>query len=49
VSRIITDLAVFDIRLDGLKLIERAEGITVDEIRNKTAAAFTVADDLKTF
>ncbi|EXJ57383.1 hypothetical protein A1O7_07730 [Cladophialophora yegresii CBS 114405] len=49
VSRIITDLAVFDVRLGGLVLIELAEGTTVEEVKSKTAAAFTVADDLKTF
>ncbi|KIW84764.1 hypothetical protein Z517_00152 [Fonsecaea pedrosoi CBS 271.37] len=49
VSRIITDLAVFDVQSDGLVLIEVAEGSSMEEVRSKTAAAFTVADDLKTF
>ena len=45
VSRIITDLGVFDIDFtSGLTLIELAEGVTVDEIRSKTEAEFRVAD-----
>jgi 3-oxoacid CoA-transferase subunit B len=50
VSRIITDLAVFDVRPGGggLELIELAEGVTLDEVRQKTEAAFTVSESLKT-
>ncbi|KAL2001660.1 hypothetical protein VTN02DRAFT_1443 [Thermoascus thermophilus] len=48
VSRIITDLCVFDVDFtDGLTLIELADGVTVDEVRAKTAAPFKVADDLR--
>lgn len=48
VSRIITDLCVFDVDfVDGLKLIELADGVTVDEVRAKTEAPFKVADDVK--
>ncbi|KAL1962994.1 hypothetical protein VTN77DRAFT_8840 [Rasamsonia byssochlamydoides] len=48
VSRIITELAVFDVDFtEGLTLIEIADGVTVDEIRAKTGAPFRVADDLK--
>ncbi|CAD6579527.1 MAG: hypothetical protein ASARMPRED_009172 [Alectoria sarmentosa] len=47
VSRIITDLCVFDVDFTaGLTLIELAEGVTVDEIRSKTEAEFQVADNL---
>jgi len=38
VHRIITDLAVMDIAHEGLKLIERAPGVTVDEIVGATEA-----------
>jgi 3-oxoacid CoA-transferase len=48
VSTIITDLAVFDVSTtEGLTLIEHAEGVTVEEIRSKTAAPFKVSEDLK--
>ncbi|KAB8346019.1 hypothetical protein FH972_023071 [Carpinus fangiana] len=48
VSRIITDLCVFDVDFTkGLTLIEIADGVTVDEVKAKTEASFKVADDLK--
>jgi 3-oxoacid CoA-transferase subunit B len=46
VDRIITDLAVLDVTADGLVLREIAEGVTVEEIREKTGAPFVVPDDL---
>ncbi|MBT6286276.1 MAG: CoA transferase subunit B [Rhodospirillaceae bacterium] len=49
VSRIITDLCVFDVKPDGagLELIELADGVTLDEVAAKTEASYTVAEDLK--
>ncbi|EDN97506.1 conserved hypothetical protein [Sclerotinia sclerotiorum 1980 UF-70] len=48
VSRIITELGVFDVDFTkGLTLIEIADGVTVEEIKTKTDAPFTVAGDLK--
>lgn len=39
---------VFDVDFaNGLTLIEIADGVTVDEIKSKTEAPFTVAEDLK--
>ena len=49
VSRIITDLCVFDVKPDGagLELIELADGVTLEEVASKTEAAYTVAAGLK--
>ena len=49
VSRVITDLCVFDVKPDGtgLELIELAEGVTLEEVASKTEATYTVAADLK--
>lgn len=45
VKRIVSDLGVFDILPDGgFKLVERAPGVSVDEIRAKTAGKL-IADD----
>lgn len=40
VSRIITDLCVMDVTPQGLKLVELAPGVTVDEVRAATEATF---------
>jgi 3-oxoacid CoA-transferase B subunit len=46
VHEIATDLGYFKIEPDGLKLLEIAPDVSVDEIREKTACAFAVADPL---
>lgn len=46
VDRIVTDLCVFDIGKEGLTLIEIAPGVTVDDVRARTAASFAVSDAL---
>jgi 3-oxoacid CoA-transferase subunit B len=40
VNRIITDLAVFDVDNEGLRLLETAPGVTNDELRAKTGVPF---------
>jgi 3-oxoacid CoA-transferase len=51
VSMIVTDLAVFNVdRAAGeLTLIDTAEGVTLDELKSKTACDFHVADKIGTF
>ena len=45
VSRVITDLCVFDVDFaEGLTLVELAEGVSVEEVRAKTKAGFRVAE-----
>ena len=48
VDMIVTDLAVFQKDGDGFVLTELAEGVTLEEIAEKTEAAYRVADDVKT-
>ena len=51
IDLVITDLAVFSIDRaggGGMTLIELADGVTLDEIKDKTEARFKVAPDLKT-
>jgi 3-oxoacid CoA-transferase subunit B len=47
VDLIITDIGVFDVKPDGLELLEVAPGVTVGELQEKTEAAFRVAPNLK--
>ena len=42
VKKIVTELAVLDVTPDGFKLLERAPGISVDEIKSKTAGRLIV-------
>ena len=45
VNRILTDRCVLDVVPGGLKLIERAPGVSLDEIRQKTDATILAAVD----
>ncbi|HZG70076.1 MAG TPA: CoA transferase subunit B [Chondromyces sp.] len=47
VERIITDRAVMDVTEHGLKLVEVAEGFTVEEIRACTEAELIIPEDVK--
>jgi 3-oxoacid CoA-transferase subunit B len=46
VNRIITNLGVMDVTDKGLKLIELAPGVTIDEVRELTEADFAVDEKL---
>jgi len=46
VDRVITELAVFDITENGMVLVDHAHDTSIEEIREKTEAVFTVADKL---
>ena len=39
VSRVVTDLGVFDPVPEGFRVVELAPGVELDEVRDKTAAA----------
>lgn len=46
VKKIVTDLAVVEITANGFKLIERAPGVSVEEIVSKTAANLIVEGEI---
>src|SRR4026209_1548369 len=46
VKKIVSDLAVLDVTENGFRLFERAPGISVEEIKNKTAGKLIVEGDI---
>ena len=46
VKKIVTELAVLDITPQGFKLIERAPGISVEQIKNATAGSLIIEGDI---
>lgn len=46
VKKIVTDLAVIEITDNGFKLLERAAGISIDEIISKTGAPLLLNDEI---
>ncbi len=46
VKKIVTDLAVLDVTPDGFRLLERAPGVSVEEIVSKTAGKMIVPDEV---
>jgi 3-oxoacid CoA-transferase subunit B len=47
VHRVITELGVFDIQNKKMVLVEKAEDVSIAEIRSKTEAEFSVNNNLK--
>ncbi|WP_301920808.1 3-oxoacid CoA-transferase subunit B [Ferruginibacter sp.] len=47
VKKIVTDLAVLDVIREGFKLLERAPGVSVDEIVAKTAGRLVVEGEIQ--
>lgn len=46
VKKVVTELAVLDIVPEGFKLLERAPGVSVEEIQSKTAGRLVVEGDV---
>jgi 3-oxoacid CoA-transferase subunit B len=46
VKKVVTDLAVLDITPEGFRLLERAPGVSVEEIRSKTAGRLIVSGEV---
>lgn len=49
VDHIITELCIFDVTKNGLVLTELMKGVSLDEVRRKTDAPFTISDNLKAY
>jgi len=46
VKKIVTELAVLDVTENGFKLLERAPGISIEEIRQKTAGRLLIEGEI---
>ncbi|GAA4325216.1 3-oxoacid CoA-transferase subunit B [Flaviaesturariibacter amylovorans] len=46
VKKVVTELAVLDVTPDGFRLLERAPGVSVEEIRQKTAGKLIIDGDI---
>lgn len=46
VKKIVTELAVIEVTSDGFLLLERAPGVTIDEIKSKTLGKLTAPDEV---
>jgi len=47
VKKVVSDLGVFDITPEGFRCLEYAPGVTIDEIKAKTAGRLTIANDVR--
>ncbi|PLR66235.1 CoA transferase subunit B [Bacillus sp. UMB0893] len=48
VNRLITELAVFDFADGSMELVELQDGVTIEEVKEKTEASFTISQSLMT-
>lgn len=46
VKKIVTDIAVLDVTENGFKLLERAPGVSVEEIKSKTAGKLIIEGEI---
>jgi 3-oxoacid CoA-transferase subunit B len=46
VKKVVTDLAVLDVTPDGFKLLERAPGVSVEEIKNATEGKLIIEGEI---
>ena len=46
VKKIVTNLAVLEVTANGFKLLERAPGVSVEEIKNATAADLIIEGEI---
>lgn len=47
VTKIVTDLGVFEVTPEGFRCTEHAPDVTIDEIKAKTAGRLVIADDIR--
>lgn len=47
INKIITDLALLEVKDGAFHLIERAPGVTIEEIQQKTAGKLVISDNVK--
>lgn len=47
VKKVVTDLGVFNITAEGFECIEYAPGVSLDEIKQKTAGRLTISENVK--
>jgi 3-oxoacid CoA-transferase subunit B len=47
VTKVVTDLGVFEVTPEGFRCTEHAPDVTIEEIKAKTAGRLVIADDIK--
>ena len=46
IKKVVTNLAVLEVNKEGFKLLERAPGVSVDEIKKATVAELIIEGDI---